>query len=41
MSGMLDSGLPGGTIELAGVGKEVNSLTAQHVFGDYKMGRCK
>ena len=41
MSGMLDSGLPGGTIELAGVGKEVQSLTAQHVFGDYKMGRCK
>lgn len=40
-SGMLDSGLPGGTIELMGVGKEISSLNSKHVFGDYKKGSCK
>lgn len=39
-AGMLDSGLPGGTIELKGVGKEIKSLSAKHLFGDYKKGSC-
>ncbi len=41
LAGMLDSGLPGGTIELKGVGKEVKSLSAEHFFGDYIKGNCK
>lgn len=40
-SGMLDSGLPGGAVELMGVGKEIKSLTEKHTFGDYKKGSCK
>lgn len=41
MSGMLESGMPGGGTELMGVGKEIKSLTAKHAFGDYKKGSCK
>ena len=41
MAGMLDSGMPGGSIELMGVGKQISSLKAKHVFGDYKQGSCK
>ncbi len=40
-AGMLEYGLPGGTIELKGVGKEVKSLSAEHFFGDYIKGSCK
>ncbi len=41
LSGMLESGLPGGGVELMGVGKEIKSFTEKHVFGDYKKGSCK
>jgi len=37
---MLTSGLPGGTVELAGLGKEVSSITAKSKFGDYVVGTC-
>jgi len=40
MSDMLTSGLPGGTVELGGLGKEVASITAKSKFGDYVLGTC-
>jgi hypothetical protein len=39
--GMAESGLPGGTVELGGVGKEVKSLKAKPNFGNYMQGACK
>lgn len=39
--GMAESGLPGGTVELGGVGKEVKSLKAKPTFGNYMKGACK
>jgi hypothetical protein len=39
--GMAESGLPGGTVELGGVGKEVKSLKAKPKFGNYMQGACK
>jgi len=40
MTNMLTSGLPGGTMELSGLGKEVASITAKSKFGDYVLGTC-
>jgi hypothetical protein len=40
MSDMLTSGLPGGTMELSGLGQEVASMTAKSKFGDYVLGTC-
>ena len=40
MSDMLTSGLPGGTMELSGLGKEVSSISAKSKFGDYVLGTC-
>jgi hypothetical protein len=39
--GMAESGLPGGTFELAGLGTNVASLTARPTFGNYMLGTCK
>lgn len=38
--GMAESGLPGGAVELGGVGKEVKSLKAKPTFGNYMQGPC-
>jgi len=40
MSDMLTSGLPGGTVELKGLGKPVASTSAKSKFGDYVLGAC-
>jgi hypothetical protein len=40
MTNMLTSGLPGGTMELSGLGKEVSSISAKSKFGDYVVGTC-
>jgi hypothetical protein len=39
--GMDETGLPGGTVELAGLGKAIKSKEATHRFGDYVVGACK
>ena len=39
--GMDVTGLPGGTVELAGLGKPIESRSATHKFGDYVVGACK
>lgn len=39
--GMDETGLPGGTVELAGLGKTIKSKDAPHKFGDYIVGACK
>jgi hypothetical protein len=38
--GMDETGLPGGTVELAGLGKAIKSKEATHRFGDYVVGAC-
>ena len=39
--GMSESGLPGGAVELGGVGTNVASLKARPTFGNYMLGPCK
>jgi hypothetical protein len=39
--GMSESGLPGGAVELGGVGTNVASLKARPTFGNYMLGSCK
>ena len=39
--GMAESGLPGGAVELGGVGTNVASLKARPTFGNYMLGSCK
>jgi hypothetical protein len=39
--GMAESGLPGGAVELGGVGTNVASLKARPTFGNYMLGPCK
>jgi hypothetical protein len=38
--GMAESGLPGGAVELAGVGAKVASLKSSPSFGNYMLGTC-
>ena len=38
--GMAESGLPGGAVELGGVGAKVDSLKSSPTFGNYMLGAC-
>ena len=40
MDTMLVTGLPGGTVELIGLGSEVQSIATKSKFGDYVLGTC-
>ena len=39
--GMDETGLPGGMVELGGLGKIIDSRESTHKFGDYVVGACK